>query len=172
MSQADFDHLRHAMSQKSTEELIQIWRESDTDAWTGEAIAVVTTELQKRLGQLPTTAELDAWISTEDANEPGASGADTFADIQQLMRVAEWAKRLSWAFLIFSGVAAMIVIIAFVTSNSATAPNLGFYLGAGIGTLLPAFQYALNGFFSFVVLQALSEGIYLFLDIEDNTRPK
>lgn len=149
------------MARKNTDELLQIWRERELDLWTADAIVAATTELQARLGRLPEDAE-EELLSGEDAD-------DIYANPSKLMRVAVWARQLSWAFLLFGGIAAFGTLAIAVTSNATTAPNIGYFIGAGIFALLPSLQYVLNGLFYFVILQALAEGIYLFLDIAENT---
>ncbi|MEZ4619777.1 MAG: hypothetical protein R2867_30325 [Caldilineaceae bacterium] len=157
------------MAGKSTDELLQIWREREADTWAADAIVAATIELQARLGRLPDNAEED---DAEEDVSPDEDADDIYASPSKLMRVAHWARQLSWAFLCFGGVAAFGTLAIAVTSNATTAPNVRYFISAGIFALLPSLQYMLNGLFYFVILQALAEGIYLFLDIEENTRTK
>lgn len=88
---------------------------------------------------------------------------DRFASPNKLLRIASWAYFLSWVVLVLE---ALLFIGRLVFSylegmrlEVMTAFNIVFYLSALAG-----------GIIWFVVLQAVSEGIYLWLDIEENSR--
>ncbi len=92
---------------------------------------------------------------------------DTYHEQEALLSVATTAGWLSWVFLALTAVVgAVILYLIYLTATTRIALeqfvlNLPNYL-------VPLF---LGGFF-WIVLRLISEGIYLLMDIEDNTRGK
>jgi hypothetical protein len=109
-------------------------------------------------------------IPEQAALEP-ETGEDTYSDPERLDRIAGWAQALSWIMLIFFIVKPVIEIyLLWDFSGSAGQNRSSFILNlflSGNPSILS--EFFLGAVF-FVVLQALSEGIYLFMDIEENTR--
>jgi hypothetical protein len=101
----------------------------------------------------------------EPDEAPGTETEDRYSSPGKLLRIASWSYILSWVILVLE---ALLFIgrlyIQFLDRsnfaiNLAYAFNWIFYLSAlAIGIIW------------FVVLQAISEGIYLWLDIEENSR--
>lgn len=93
----------------------------------------------------------------------------TYHNFDRLTRVASWAALLSWCFL---GLGAVMLILNVVSLVQQMGP-----LGAGmqplmmLASFLSSFLTVFISLFFFVLLQAVAEGIYVLLDIEDNTRP-
>jgi hypothetical protein len=90
---------------------------------------------------------------------------DTYHDHQALVRIADIAGWLSWLFLLLFVLVAGIIgylVYYFIHNKIAFEQFL---------LTLPTFlvPFFLGGFF-WVALKAIDEAIYLFLDIEDNTR--
>ena len=90
---------------------------------------------------------------------------DTYHSPDVLEQISNHAKILAWAFIII-GVAilgANLVIEYRAMVQSGVLSNLPSLLNALFVPLVCGFFY--------VLLRAISEGIYVFMDIEDNTRP-
>ncbi len=90
---------------------------------------------------------------------------DTYHEQEALLGIATTAGWLSWVFLALAAiVGAIILYLVYLTATSRIALeqfllNLPTYL-------VPFF---LGGFF-WIVLRLIPEGVYLLMDIEDNTR--
>jgi len=90
---------------------------------------------------------------------------DTYHDQEKLIRLAGTAGRISWLFLVLFVVAGLIIVYLgwyFISNHMAIEQ---FFL------TLPTFMvpFFLGGFF-WIALKLISEGIYILMDIEDNTR--
>jgi hypothetical protein len=93
---------------------------------------------------------------------------ETFYNYKHLTNIASWAKLLSWIVLVL-GVVFLFAIIAVVVQifpqfSSGTSP---------VQVLPSILTYVMYGFlcgFLFVILQAVAEGIYVLMDIEENTK--
>ncbi len=94
---------------------------------------------------------------------------DLYHRPQRMIRVANWANILSWIVLIVVGLFLVFFISAIFVTVTASSSNLFIEL---VPTLVQAFLILIPGLFLFVCLQAISEGIYLLMDIEENTRKK
>jgi NADH:ubiquinone oxidoreductase subunit 5 (subunit L)/multisubunit Na+/H+ antiporter MnhA subunit len=95
--------------------------------------------------------------------EPAES--DTYHDQKTMMRISVYASRLSMLFLaLFLLVGAVIALFIWWYISGRFA--LEIFIAYMMYALGPFF---LSGFF-WIALQFISEGIYLLLDIEDNTR--
>jgi len=153
-------NLYNSLNQKDTQELVKIWQENDSSAWTPEAFAAIRDILLERLGRIPVQATPEP--ETEE---------DTYHDPERLEKIASWAHTLSWVMLIFYIVKPLIEIYLLWVYSNASATTLSDFtanviLSGNRSILLEFFLAAVY----FVLLQALSEGIYLFMDIEENTR--
>ena len=92
---------------------------------------------------------------------------DTFHDQGRLIRLSVNANRISLVFLIlfFIVVIALIYLLWQLVSSHASLEQIIYYFLIGI---VPLFLGGLG----WIGLQFISEGIYMLMDIEDNTRPK
>jgi len=90
---------------------------------------------------------------------------DTYHDPKKLMRLADIAGGISWLFLFLFVVVGLIIVYLgwYFYSNHMAIEQ--FFL------TLPTFlvPFFLGGFF-WIVSKLISEGIYILMDIEDNTR--
>jgi hypothetical protein len=99
------------------------------------------------------------------ATNPLEAKSDTYHDQDSLTRIAVYAERISWVFLALTIlVAGVIFYLIYLTATGRIGTeqlmlNLPSYL-------VPFF---LGGFF-WVLLRLISEGTYILMDIEDNTR--
>jgi hypothetical protein len=150
--------IRQRMLEKDTEELIAIWKKNDRTEWSDEAFEVVREILAERIGDLPAQSQ------TDNTELPAiGQDEDTYHNFNRLTRIASWASILSWLFL---GVAALLIVGGFLAAfGELTRFGPDSFV---ISSLL--FLWVLVSAFFFVVLQAIAEGIYLLMDIEDNTR--
>jgi len=90
---------------------------------------------------------------------------DTYHTPDVLEQISSQAKGLAWAFAVI-GVAilgANLVIEYRAMVSSGILSNLPSLLNALFVPLVCGFFY--------ILLRAISEGIFVFMDIEDNTRP-
>lgn len=140
------------MRQKSTEELLQIWKENDRTEWSDEAYVAIKQVLDERNVSLP--AQTAPAVVQDDDADPNADG---------LVRLSTWANLLSWVGLLVTAGISGINIVSMLT---ATGLNLGV---AEIFNILSALLILLVGCFLFVFFQLVAKGIFVMLDILDNT---
>jgi hypothetical protein len=101
-------------------------------------------------------------IASEVPAEP-----DTYHDQKTMTRIAVYASRLSLLFLaLFLLVGAVIALFIWWYISDRAGFVLEIFIAYMMYALAP---FILSGFF-WIALQFISEGIYLLLDIEDNTR--
>jgi hypothetical protein len=91
--------------------------------------------------------------------------SDTYHDQDSLTRIAVYAERVSWLFLVLTLIVAGVVFyLIYLTASG----QIGYeQLLLNIPTYLVPFF--LGGFF-WILLRLISEGVYILMDIEDNTR--
>ncbi len=96
--------------------------------------------------------------------------ADLYHNPVRLSRISTWANILSWISLVTGTAFFVMVLVSIITS----VVNFGGQVGVMdlLPSILNGLIFFVLGGFIFVLLQALAEGIYLFMDIEDNTRRK
>ncbi len=100
-------------------------------------------------------------------SEKTAETQDLYHRPHRLTRVATWANIRSWVVLAIAGLFLVFFVSAImVTLTSPANPSLVDL----IPTLIQAFLILVPGLFLFVSLQAIAEGIYVLMDIEENTR--
>lgn len=94
--------------------------------------------------------------------------ADLFHRPARLMRVSSLASILSWVILAVAVILFGVQIYSLITQLAAAA---GQYT---IMQVIPAFfsplMILMVGLFLAVILQVLAEGVYLVMDVEENTR--
>ncbi len=90
---------------------------------------------------------------------------DTYHDQEALLGIATTTGWLSWVFLALSGVVVAIILYLVYLTATKLIQIEQFVLTLPT-YLVPLF---LGGFF-WIVLRLISEGVYLLMDIEDNTR--
>lgn len=104
----------------------------------------------------------ESTIQTYDEHEE----EDLFHDETKLMRIAGWSNAASWVILV---IAAAFSLIGLFIQLSQGALKAGI---SGILGMLSTLFILLVGAFFFILLQAVGEGIYLFMDIEEHLRKK
>jgi hypothetical protein len=174
--QSDMDSLRaqiyERMSEKETEELVAIWQENDRDAWTDDAFDAVKAILLERLGELP-EQELD------DLSENPPEKLLAYPTDKKLFWIADLSTRLSYAILFVAIVFSFLRLINyfFFSQNFSWSDwaNTGIFSAFTILVitfLASIVDTVLYGGFTFLVLQAITEGIYLLMDIRDSLHPE
>jgi hypothetical protein len=145
------------LEQRETEDLLKIYQQNNRDEWTPEAFEAIRQILLERNASIPDQAPL------EEEEE-----VDSFSDGDSLINLASRAKELSWVFILLFFVLVVVDVLAFLPtllSRDSAAISIWPFLIGLIASL------GLCGFF-WVALQAIGEMIYLFMDIEENTRRK
>lgn len=90
---------------------------------------------------------------------------DTYHRFDQLVRVAYHCRTLSWVILVIGILTPIVQLMgqAIAAGGALVTPNWS--------SIIPLFTRAVaTGLYRFAVLQALSQILYLLLDIEYNTR--
>ena len=155
--------VRQRMRERDTPSLLQIWQRADGEGWSDEAYEIVHQTLVERGVTLP------------DPNAPSATARameddyeeDVYHSFDRLMAVASWAASLSWLFL---ALATLVMVVAVLSAITALLAPFGYNLGALLLQFAALSGLALFFGFFFVLSQAISQVIYLLLDIEGNTR--
>jgi hypothetical protein len=102
-------------------------------------------------------------INQETEIVPESDVDDRYSSPTKLLRIASWSYILSWVMLALSVILFVgRVYLQFLDTwnlDLIFAFNWAFYLSSLVG-----------GIVWFVVLQAISEGIYLWMDVEENSR--
>jgi hypothetical protein len=90
---------------------------------------------------------------------------DTYHNQETLMRISATAGRMAGLFLVLLLVIASVlgIVVSWYITGRATLEQFIYYF---LAALVPLF---LGGFF-WIALRSISEGIYLLMDVEDNTR--
>lgn len=107
-------------------------------------------------------------ITEENATEQDKN--DIYHNVDKLIKISVWAKNLSWVILVISGARAVWLFIGEVirtmTFEQTLPPPQPMGFVVLVSTLSSVLYGLLIGLFYFVVLQAVSEGIYLLMDIQ------
>jgi hypothetical protein len=93
----------------------------------------------------------------------------TYHNFDRLIRVASWATLLSWCFLGLGAIMLILNVVSLVQQMGPLGPGMQPLMV--LASFLTSFLTVFISLFFFVLLQAVAEGIYVLLDIEDNTRP-
>ena len=106
-----------------------------------------------------------------ESNEKQAGFLGTYFDRDAVLRLARWADVLAWVILTVYVLSWLISFLMFLAQYLS-----GLYIDKGatfltvLSIFVPYFQQPLPGVFYFFGLQAVSKGILILLDMEDNTR--
>ncbi len=148
--------IRRELETRETEDLLKIWQQNDRVEWTPEAFEAIQRILVARNVSLPVQNAV-----VEESEE-----ADTYYDRHRLDRIAAVARSLSWLAIVLLGLAlifGVLYLVQFLATAESLVPTLPTILFI---LMVPILVF---GFF-WVVLQVIAEGIYLFMDVEENTR--
>jgi hypothetical protein len=106
-----------------------------------------------------------------ESNEKQASYLGTYFDRDGVLRLSRWADVVAWVVLAVYILSWLFSLLLFFGQYFS-----GMYFDKGatflnvINMFTPFFQQPLPGLFYFFGLQAISKGLLIFLDMEDNTR--
>jgi hypothetical protein len=106
-----------------------------------------------------------------ESNEKQAGFLGTYFDRDGVLRLARWADVVAWVVLTVYILSWLFSLLLFFGQYFN-----GMYFDKGATFLnvfnmfTPYLQQPLPGFFYFFGLQAISKGLLIFLDMEDNTR--
>ncbi len=159
---ARLEHIRSKMLTLTDEELETIITEKDTAQWTPEAAEIAEEIYQERTGTLPNAIYV---VGSEAEGSDVTVRADTFYDFDRVERIANWAGWLSWFFL-----ALPIFVFAFNIYVTWDPREPRFLLTGIVYAFASTGLTLIIGGLAFILLQAISESIYVLLDIEANTR--
>lgn len=106
-----------------------------------------------------------------ESNEKQATFLGTYFDREAVLRLARWADILAWVILTVYVLAWLFSMILFLGQYwSGLYVDKGATLLTVLNIFAPYFLQPLPGLFYFFGLQAISKGILILLDMEDNTR--
>jgi hypothetical protein len=163
------DQILQQMQAKETEELIAIWRKNDEDTWTDEAMVIIEEILIQRLGKLP---DLDSVDDEADEDKSGARAVKYPTD-KRLIWIAELSGRLSWVILAVAIIYAGLQLVYFFSFQSSYSGwPITYVVWDGLLRILIRLSDVLYAGFAFLVLQAVTEVIYLLMDIRDFVQPE
>jgi len=107
-----------------------------------------------------------------ESNDKQEKFFGAYVDRDVVLRLSRWADGTAWVVLTIYALTWLFSITLFISQYFS-----GFYFAKGTETFLTVFslfspylQQPLPGIFYFFGLQAISKGILLLLDMEDNTR--
>ena len=164
------EQIRIRMEQKTTEELLDIWKKNDRGEWTDAAFEVIREILAARIGSLP--AQGEDIVDSEEKVDEALEDEDTYHIYENLVRVSSLARGFSWICLGLA-VLALVVDIVLLLASVTVENQMGwgwFSLDRVWIPLTSSLPSLLFSGFLFVALRAIAEGIYVLLDIEDSTR--
>jgi hypothetical protein len=106
-----------------------------------------------------------------EANEKRAGFLGTYFDRDGVLRLARWADVVAWVILTIYLLWWLSSFLVFFGQyiNGMVFDKGGTFLNV-INTFAGQLQQPLPGVFYFFGLQAVSKGLLMFLDMEDNTR--
>jgi hypothetical protein len=106
-----------------------------------------------------------------ESNEKPAAFLGTYFDRDGVLRLSRWADVVAWVVLTIYVLSWLSSIVFFFAQYLN-----GLYIDKGatfldvFNSFAPYLQQPLPGLFYFFGLQAVSKGLLIFLDMEDNTR--
>jgi len=107
-----------------------------------------------------------------ESNEKPNSFFGTYFDRDNVLRVSRFADIISWVILTIYILTWLVSLVVFIIQYSS-----GLYFAKGSETFLtifnlfsPFLQQPLPGILYFFLLQGISRGLLIMLDMEDNTR--
>ena len=157
------------MQEKTTDELLEIWKRNDQEEWTKDAFEVIEDILQERLGQVPaqnpppSDEEMDMVDEAGEEDEDADEESDSFHSQRIILGISSLADLASRLVLIVGAILIGIRILVAIQDISSSNAGLSLLYSVGASIITWGVNY--------IILQAISLGLLLFLDIEWNTRP-
>ena len=147
------------MREKDTPELLEIWEKNNRETWSDEAFGAIEFVLRERLDEIPDQGE------PYETPEVGEDEIYFDAQEKRLIRIALWARYLSY---IAMGFGVFVCGITLVEQFGGRNPWQEYtFIRHTVLPVTNAIDALLLGAFMFVVLQAITEGIYILLDFKD-----
>lgn len=134
-------NIRKNIESKSTEELIQIWKENDRSQYSDEAFEAIRQLLEEQGVATP----------LQNLSEKSTNG-------------------ISQRYPALQTIAGICKILAYLNAISAVVGGFYFVATSGITGIFILISSLFLGAIAFVILYAISELIHVFIDIEENTR--
>jgi hypothetical protein len=106
-----------------------------------------------------------------ESNEKQAGFLGTYFDRDGVLRLSRWADIVAWIVLTVYLLSWLVSLLLYFGQyfNGMYMEKGGTFLNS-INMFTPFLQQPLPGVFYFFGLQAVSKGLLIFLDMEDNTR--
>jgi hypothetical protein len=167
MDKHRLDQHTKELSNLETEYLLALWSKAGANEWTAEGAQALAQVLRDRLGFLPSRG-----VNYEPA---AIRPADTYYDRDRLEALSSRIDGISSIFLgvaILAGIAAALALLAslFALFQQPAALTSLLDVVYSFASTLPFLQAALVSATLAYVLRAISEGILLLIDVEENTR--
>lgn len=106
-----------------------------------------------------------------ETNEKQPSFLGTYFDRDGVLRLSRWADVVAWVVLTIYLLSWLLQFLFFLGQylNGMFFDKGATFLNV-VSLFVPYFQQPIPGLFYFFGLQAVSKGLLIFLDMEDNTR--
>jgi len=156
------DEIFAQMSEKDTEELIEIYQENDLESRTEDSLEIVRQILIERLGTLPEKESQDE----DELPSPYEEGFG-FPQDKTLYWLADGASRLAGVILTVAVINALLKLGNYFTN---TLPPAFWEIGKFYDIVLPIvgqLEGVLYAGFLYFLLHAITEIIYLLMDIRE-----
>jgi hypothetical protein len=118
------------------------------------------------------TSEIEPLAEQAAASTGEPAAEDTYHEPEALTRLAGWANTLAWVALAFAVVitgARLFYDFQQISQVDASAWSSQSLFSASMSVISSVFSLVI-GFFYFIVLRAISEGIYILMDIFDQKK--
>jgi hypothetical protein len=153
------------MRAKESEELLAIWQKNDRKEWTEEAFGIVHDILLERLGSVPEQGAPYVEPTEETDGDDEGDQVDAYHNPDLVLRIAFLATRAS-RIVVALGV---IMIILQIAANVERVPARSSPLYAAYSIIFPSAANAISWIVAYITLRAISQILYLLLDIHNNT---
>lgn len=149
---------RASLETRGTEDLLNIWHLHDRDEWTESAFEAVHDILSDRLGSVP-EPDPSQVSESKDGAEDESSWPEFLHDSDRVFSLSYWARVLAWAMLLlYVGTTAWNLVNSWPGYQAFAQPTR-------LLSLIPAVLPIVLGVAYFVILQAVSQGLLLLVDI-------
>jgi len=113
------------------------------------------------------TAENRLVEAEDSALEESMDERDTYYEFKAAVKVAAWARGISAAALVVGFLKGFIIAYRYFTTDPVSAPRTAEII---IQVLTETGYWMVLGAVAFILLQAIAQGIFLLMDLEENSR--
>ena|SRR6266498_2124209 len=158
------DQIYDNMRLKETDELVEIWKRGDPAEWSDTTFEVIKEILLERLGEIP---------PQELATEKESPNDEPLHSEEKMMKISSWANFISWVILIGYAISFLNRLVTTFQEFSNTSgvsmqnPTLTSFT-TQLNLWVSLFLSPAIGIAYFLLLQAISQGILMLFDLEDN----